>query len=159
MVALLPELGRFASSLTKRWDKSEDLLHDTIVRALAAEHTFVDGTNLRAWLFTIMRNTWLNSKRPSVNAVDYVAPDDYLLAHILAVDVRWARDDLMAASKVFPTLPYWARQVIRCSLKHETNHTEMAVDLRVKTGTVKSRLNRARTELRRALGRVDIKGF
>jgi RNA polymerase sigma-70 factor, ECF subfamily len=152
MVALLPELGRFASSLTKRWDKSEDLLHDTIVRALAAEHTFVDGTNLRAWLFTIMRNTWLNSKRPSVNAAYYVAPDDHLLAHILAVDVRRARNDLMAASKVFPTLPYWARQVIRCSLKHETNHAEMAAALHVKVGTVKSRLNRARTELRRTMG-------
>ena len=152
MVALLPDLGRFASSLTKHWDKSQDLLHDTIVRALAAEHTFVDGTNLRAWLFTIMRNTWLNSKRPSVSAACYIAPDDHLLTRILAVDVRQARDDLMAASKVFPTLPYWVRQVIRCSLKHETNHAEMAADLHVKAGTVKSRLNRARTELRRALG-------
>jgi RNA polymerase sigma-70 factor (ECF subfamily) len=152
MVALLPELGRFASSLTKRWDKSEDLLHDTIVRALAAEHTFLDGSNLRAWLFTIMRNTWLNSKRPSVSAAYYVAPDDHLLTHILAADVRRARDDLMAASKVFPTLPYRARQVIRCSLKYETNHAEMAAALHVKAGTVKSRLNRARTELRRAMG-------
>jgi RNA polymerase sigma-70 factor (ECF subfamily) len=152
MVALLPELGRFASSLTQRWDKSEDLLHDTIVRALAAEHTFVDGTNLRAWLFTIMRNTWLNSKRPSVDAAYYVAPDDHLLTHILAADVRRARDDLMAASKVFPALPYRAQQVIRCSLKYETNHAEMAAALHVKAGTVKSRLNRARTELRRTMG-------
>ena len=152
MVALLPELGRFASSLTQRWDKSEDLLHDTIVRVLAAEHTFVDGTNLRAWLFTIMRNTWLNSKRPSVDAAYYVAPDDHLLTHILAADVRRARDDLMAASKVFPALPYRARQVIRCSLKYETNHAEMAAALHVKAGTVKSRLNRARTELRRTMG-------
>ena len=152
MVALLPELGRFASFLTKRWDKSEDLLHDTIVRALAAEHTFVDGTNLRAWLLTIMRNTWLNSKRPSVNAAYYVAPDDHLLTRLLAADVRRARDDLMAASRVFPALPYWARQVIRCSLKHEANHAEMASALHVKAGTVKSRLNRARTELRRTMG-------
>ena len=149
MVSLLPELGRFASSLTKRWDKSEDLLHDTIVRALAAEHAFVDGTNLRAWLFTIMHNLRVNAVRRSKRETSGLSDEIMALlstpgrqAPAIALrDLRRAIDELDEAH----------RSVLLLVGLEGLSYEEVSEVLSVPMGTVRSRLSRARTRLRHRL--------
>lgn len=63
LLALLPHLRAFARSLTRNYDSADDLVQDTVVRALAAADRFEPGTNLKAWTFTILRNLFYNGLR------------------------------------------------------------------------------------------------
>jgi RNA polymerase sigma-70 factor, ECF subfamily len=59
----IPRLRRYARALTRSQSRCDDLVQDTLVRALAKEHLWQPGTNLRAWLFTIMQNQNINTVR------------------------------------------------------------------------------------------------
>ena len=67
--AELPRLRRYAQALTRDPSRADDLIQDTLVRALAKQHLYQDGTNLRAWLFTIMHNQHVNDIRRNVQEV------------------------------------------------------------------------------------------
>lgn len=66
LVDLQDSLSRFANSLTSNRDESEDLVHDTFLKVLTSKNQFVDSNNLRAWAFTIMRNTFISNYRKKV---------------------------------------------------------------------------------------------
>lgn len=146
MVTLLPDLGRFARFLTKHRDRSEDLVQDTIVRALTAEHLFTPGTNLRSWLFRIMRNAWLNSKRPSAN--NELPTDPHSLRfEILAPDARDAIDDLSAISAFLPSVPDKYTAPLMMHVMDGMEYCDIAAKLDIPPGTVRSRINRARQSI------------
>jgi len=63
LLSLFPSLRAFARSLTRDHSETEDLVQDTLVKAISNFQRFAPGTNLRAWLFAIERNTYLNEKR------------------------------------------------------------------------------------------------
>src|SRR3546814_16465136 len=63
LLASLPNLRAFAVSLTGRHDKADDLVQDTIIKAWANQTSFTAGTNMRAWLFTILRNEFYSQLR------------------------------------------------------------------------------------------------
>ena len=148
----------FAVRLVGREQDAEDLVQETYARALSAQHQFQRGTNLRAWLFRILRNLWLDGRRkkshdPTRGGFDTVDPD-------VAGDEALLRDDLeidrlrnVVAKDIeaaLAALPEESRTAILLDLEGMTE-AEVASVLGCAVGTVKSRLSRARAALRRTL--------
>ena len=136
--------------------EAEDLVQETFTRALAAAHQFEAGSNLKAWLFRILRNAYLDSRRRSkteaaelqVENVDEIGSavetvDESQAAQIRAV----VADEIAQAVRALPEI--W-RTVVILDLEGLTE-SEMASVLGCAEGTVKSRLSRARAVLRERL--------
>jgi RNA polymerase sigma-70 factor (ECF subfamily) len=139
-----------ALRLTRRAADAEDLVQDTYLKAFRFASTFERGTNLKAWLFTILHNTWRNARRASVRnpvAVDSEvveraaaaadaadSPEARLSRQTLDVDLRAALDALPDAFRQ----AVWLRDV------EEFSYAEIAKMLGVPIGTVMSRISRGR---------------
>ncbi len=147
------ELYGLARHLCGNTNDAEDLVQDTYARALAGAGRFEDGTNLRAWLFRILRNCFIDQARRRKIVLEI--PDD-------TIDVtpheQWdpaALDQLryLTASEVtqaIAALPIEFRFVVLLDIEG-FSEAETADILRCATGTVKSRLSRAKARLRVAL--------
>ena len=158
-LAYADTLHNLAVYLTGNGPDAEDLVQETYARALRAAGRFTPGTNLKAWLFRILRNTFISSYRrrrrdPVVGSLDTVDPD------AMAADEQWFRDDIeldrlrsVVADEIqeaLMRLPEEARTVILLDLE-ELTEREVAQVLGCAVGTVKSRLWRARATLRQIL--------
>ena len=157
-LAYVDVLHNLASYLTGRGADAEDLVQETYARALQGAHQFTPGTNLKAWLFRILRNTFISRYRrdrnnPVVTGLDTVAStvaaeepcffDDVELDRLRTVVGAEIEAALMALSDD-------ARMVVLLDLDGLTEQ-EMAAVMGCAPGTVKSRLARARAALRRSL--------
>ena len=144
----MSDLRRYARRLTGNAADAEDLVQDCLVRALVNWHRFEPGTNLRAWLFTVMRNLHINSfRRPARHEVSM--PLDEL------ADMAPTRPPAQEASvemadflRAFKRLAPSRQRTIMLVGWDGMSYDEAAVQLGVPTGTVRSRLSRAREELR-----------
>jgi RNA polymerase sigma-70 factor (ECF subfamily) len=156
-LAYADTLFNLARYLTGNQADAEDLVQDTYARALQATAQFTPGTNLKAWLFRILRNTFISRYRrqrhdPTIGGLDTVDPTAQGPA-----PEQWLRDDLeldrlrkvVAAEieRALMTLSEEARTVILLDLEGLTEG-EVAQVLGCAVGTVKSRLARARATLR-----------
>ena len=141
----LPSMRAFAMSLTRDRSSADDLVHDCIVKAWKNFDKFQEGTNLRAWLFTILRNTFYSHRR---KAKHEVADVDGALAATLSVkpqhDGRLALADF---EKAFAELPDEQREALVLVGASGMSYEEAAETCGVAVGTVKSRVNRARAKL------------
>ena len=159
-LAYVDALHNFARYLSGNDADADDLVQETYARALQAADRFTPGTNLKAWLFRILRNTFINQYRrqrhnPTVGGLDTVDP----LGQGVAQE-DWLRDDidldrlrnLVAEDieKAMMGLSEEARMVILLDLEGQTE-AEVAEILGCAVGTVKSRLARARALLRQRL--------
>jgi RNA polymerase sigma-70 factor, ECF subfamily len=149
--AQLPRLRRYAKALTRDPSRADDLIQDTLVRALAKQHLYQDGTNLRAWLFTLMHNQHVNNVRRNVredNSLDV----DTVAAHLVAVTDPTASRQLRELDEAIGKLAMEQRQVILLIGLEGMSYEETAAILNVPIGTVRSRLSRGREALRRLMG-------
>jgi RNA polymerase sigma-70 factor, ECF subfamily len=149
--AQLPRLRRYARALTRDPSRADDLIQDTLVRALAKQHLYQDGTNLRAWLFTLMHNQHVNNARRNVredNSLDV----DTVAAHLVAVTDPTASRQLRELDEAIGKLAMEQRQVILLIGLEGMSYEETATILDVPIGTVRSRLSRGREALRRLMG-------
>jgi RNA polymerase sigma-70 factor (ECF subfamily) len=145
----IPSLRRFARALVGDAARADDLVQDALERALTRLDTFQPGTNMRAWLFTILRNAFINDLRRARLAPTapetiegMMAPAPPSQDHGLALgDLRRALDRLS------PEM----REVVLLIGLEGLSYEEAADILKVKVGTVKSRLSRGRESLRRLL--------
>jgi RNA polymerase sigma-70 factor, ECF subfamily len=149
----LDSLYGAALRLTRRPADAEDLVQDTYLKAFRSAHQFARGTNLKAWLFTILHNTYRNMRRHDVRspvdvdseAIDRAAdvagaertPEQLLARAALDVDLQAALDDIPAAFRQ----AVWLRDV------EELTYAEIATVLAVPIGTVMSRISRGRRML------------
>jgi RNA polymerase sigma-70 factor, ECF subfamily len=147
----IPGLRRFARFLLRAPDLADDLVQDTLTRAVAAAASFQPGTNIRAWLFTILKNATRNhARRQRRNPVDVVDTLDLTVASttIASPLERLEFAELVAA---IDRLPDDFRQVVLLCGVEGFPYEEAAQILGVPTGTIRSRLSRARSLLRCAL--------
>ena len=163
VLGYLEPLYATAMRLTRRRADAEDLVQDTIVKALRFSSGFKAGTNLRAWLYTILHNTWRNGRRDAARdtvdvdserveqaatrpdgpiAID--TPERILLRDTLDADLQAALDALPEAFRE----AVWLRDV------DEFSYAEIAEMLGVPIGTVMSRISRGRRMLLERLSRV-----
>lgn len=151
--AQIPRLRRYAHALTRNRQRGDDLVQDTLVRALAREHLWQPGTNLRAWLFTIMHNQNVNLLRRSSRDRGAMNIEDLsgtLPAPTTADPI--ARRQLRELEVALGRLLGEQRQVVLLIGLEGMNYAEAAKILNIPIGTVRSRLSRARENLRRMTG-------
>lgn len=155
----LPDVERFALSLTRDQSAADDLVQETYLRAWRHWNTFRAGSEARAWLFTIARNAWHRSGARDARMVpvddevlqsladdDYpIAPSDDERAALAAIDLG------PAIASAIRDLPDAFREVVALVDLQEMPYAEAAEVLGVPIGTVRSRLFRARRLLQQAL--------
>lgn len=146
----IPRLRRYARALTRDVSRADDLVQSCLTRAIAKQHLWQPGTDLRAWLFTILHNQHVNEVRRSVREGVSVQVEDMapvLMVQSNATAVLQLRDLEAAIAK----LPQEQRQVILLVGLEGMRYEEVADVLGVPIGTIRSRLSRARGELRRRM--------
>ena len=150
MTALLPHLRAFARSFTSGDPQlADDIVQDTIVNALRAQHQFTPGTNLKAWLFTILRNRFnsvIGRKRITFNVGDAA-----LEQHHWVAPEQDSRIEVLAFKRAFKALRRDHREVLVLAVVNGLPYERIAEICRCELGTVKSRVNRARAALKHML--------
>lgn len=148
MIALLPELRAFARLLVWRRTDADDLVQDTVIRMWGAQARFVPGTNMRAWAFRILRNRFLNAYTKARSTEDLDAVGEGALATPAMQERAVAgREIRMALARLDPIL----RETLALAIGSELPYDEVAAIQDCPVGTVKSRMFRARRQLRRLL--------
>ena len=144
LVELIPRLRRYARALVGDRATADDLVQDTLERAWAKLHLYRRGTDLRAWLFTVMHNVHVNRVRAS-RATDTLEDEMPELAQRPAQgDALLVRD----LDRAIGRLPADQRSVLLLVTLEEMSYEEVARTLGIPIGTVMSRLSRARDKLR-----------
>ena len=146
---LLPDLTRFARVLTRNEDDAYDLVQDCVERALRKKALFNDGSSLKSWLFTVMRNLFVSQKRRAALDQRYVASADQSI-HVQApsqIDRVFLNETMRALNSLAPS----ESQAIIVLGIFETSQQDMADAMKEPVGTLKSRLCRGRAHLKTAL--------
>ena len=153
---LLAKLYNFAHWLTQDRNEAEDLIQETYLKALKGFPSFRQGTNFRAWMYKILRNTFLTSRTglkasmtvsledeedPVAEPATTETPESVLLAHV----------GRQAIENALEKLPVRFREIILLCDVEELSYQEIAETLAIPIGTVMSRLSRARKAMRQSL--------
>ena len=145
IVEHLPSLRAFALSLTRNSATADDIVQDTVVKAWANIDKFTEGTNMRAWLFTILRNTYYSLRRKrSREVADAEGELAGRLAEKPAHDGRLALSDF---AKAFEQLADEQREALLLVGASGFSYEEAAEMCGCAVGTIKSRANRGRKRL------------
>jgi RNA polymerase sigma-70 factor (ECF subfamily) len=153
LVAAIPRLRRYARVLTGDPASADDLVQDALGRAWEKRALWQVGTDLRAWLFTIMHNLYVNQRalaRREAGNVSLDAEGESDAAWQLPVrGNQLERVELMQVLQQVGRLPAEQREVLLLAAVEELRYEEIAAVLAIPVGTVMSRLSRARERLRR----------
>jgi RNA polymerase sigma-70 factor (ECF subfamily) len=143
LAALLPELRAYARFLARDRSKSDDLVQDTVVRALGALAQFQPGTSLKAWMFTILRNAFYEQtrRRKRENAAME------LHARTASEGIQLHHGEITDLSQLLWSLPPLLREALVLVGAQEMTHEEAAVICCVPVGTMRARVSRARKQL------------
>jgi len=147
IVELIPRLRRYARALAGDRIAADDLVQDTLERAWSKLHLYRRGTDLRAWLFTVMHNVYVNQLRAMRPAAQFDEEMPELAPPARATDTLELRDVDAAIRR----LPPDQREVLLLVALEEMSYEEAAGALGIPIGTVMSRLARAREKLRSML--------
>jgi len=151
---LFARLYAFACWLTQDRDAAEDLVQETLMKALKGFSSFQQGSNFRAWIHRILRNTFLTSQAGLKAAVSLDAEDDTTLepsTSITPESLFLARLDSESVERALIELPVHFREVVLLCDLEELSYQEISLAVGVPVGTVMSRLSRARKALRALL--------
>jgi RNA polymerase sigma-70 factor, ECF subfamily len=144
LIELIPRLRRYARALVGERAAADDLVQDTLERAWSKLHLYRRGTDLRAWLFTVMHNVHVNRLRAA-------RPMDPLEEEMPELAQRATQGDALMVrdlERAVAALPVPQRQVLLLVALEDLSYEETARVLEIPIGTVMSRLARAREKLR-----------
>jgi RNA polymerase sigma-70 factor, ECF subfamily len=150
----IPSLRAYARGLTRQADDADDLLQETLVKAIANISKFQPGTNLRAWLFTIMRNSFLTDIRKRTR--EKPGSKDCVSALPVAYP---SHESYITGQRLFQSiakLPPHYREILLLVVVIGESYEDTAAICGCAVGTVKSRVNRARKMVMEDLGTTDI---
>ncbi len=147
MTSLLPELRAFARFLARDAVLADDLVQDTVVKALGAVDQFRPGTNLKAWLFTIERNAFYEVARRRKR--EDRAMREHAADPAEAAPAQVARGEVADLQRLLFALPPLLREALVLVGAQELSHEAAASICGVPVGTMKARVSRARTALAR----------
>ncbi len=151
----LPGLRRYALSLTRDHTGAEDLVQNCVVRALSREHQWRDGTDLRAWLFTILHNEFVSELRRRQREENRAPNSGLKPAQMPSSDPEMSYR-VREVQNALQLLPAWQREIVlRIGLDRE-EYDDIAAVLGIPVGTVRSRLARARERLRELTDRPSV---
>src|ERR1700761_7856430 len=137
----IPRLRRYARALTRDVTAADDLVQDCLARALSKVHLWQEGTDLRAWLFTILHNQYVNHVRRGVREGVSVGLSE-TETRLTAGPSQQARLQLRDLDRALSRLPEEQRQVILLAGMEGMSYDEMAAVMDVPVGTIRSRLSR-----------------
>jgi RNA polymerase sigma-70 factor (ECF subfamily) len=149
--AELPRLRRYARALVRDAAGADDLVQDCVTRALGKVHLWRGGTNLRAWLFTILHNQYVNYVRRSVRTGATAGFDETDLTRCQLANQQ-AGLELRDLDRALGQLPAEQRAVILLIGLEDMSYSDVSTALGVPVGTVRSRLSRGRQTLRHLMG-------
>jgi len=153
LIAAIPRLRRYARVLTGTPHRVDDLVQDTLARAWDKRRLWRVGSDLRAWLFTIMHHLHVNQRAAAwreVRSISLESEDEYGVAsHEGEEENCLSRIELREVMQHVSRLPPEQRAVLLLVAVEELPYQEVAAVLGIPIGTVMSRLSRARDKLRR----------
>jgi RNA polymerase sigma-70 factor, ECF subfamily len=149
LLATLPSLRAFAVSLSGRHDKADDLVQDTVMKAWAKQESFELGTNIKAWLFTILRNEFYSQMRKRGREVQDT--DGAFTERMAVHPSQYGIVDLNDFRKALDRLPDDQREAVILIGASGFSYEEAAEICNCAVGTMKSRVSRARTKLQELL--------
>ena len=145
LLSVIPNLRAFAVSLCGNLDRADDLVQETLVKAWSNIDSFVEGTNLRAWLFTILRNIYYSEYRKRRREV--ADPDGAFAAKLATAPAQSGHMDLLDFRAALQQLPSDQREALILIGASGLSYEEAAGVCGCAIGTMKSRVNRARIRL------------
>lgn len=145
LVTLLPRLRVYALSLTRSSVRADDLVQQTVMKSLAGRGSFHPGTNFPGWLFRIQRNEFISGLRRERDTVELTDAMANRFSHPPTQESGLVFQEF---KKAFRTLALDQRRALLLTALEGDSHETVAMATGVATGTVKSRLSRARTQLR-----------
>ena len=147
----IPRLRRYARALTRSSDRADDLVQDTLLRALTKLHLWQPGTDIRAWLFTIMHHQYVNTVRREARETASV-DIEHLSSNLVATTDPTARRQLVELDRALAQLSADQREILLLVGLEGMDYESVAQILDVPVGTVRSRLSRGRERLRELMG-------
>jgi RNA polymerase sigma-70 factor (ECF subfamily) len=153
VVPHIPMLRRYALKLARNPPDADDLVQDCLLRALARGHQFEPGTNLAAWLATILRNLFLTRRQRAMRIVEVELEPE--IAEVSMDASQFHSVELQDTEAAIRDLAPEQRQVIHKCGVEGVSYEDAASEMGVSVGTIRSRLSRARSQLReRVAGRI-----
>ncbi len=151
LLACLPDMHAFARFLVKDYERADDLVQEATVRVLAAADQFQPGTNFKAWVFTILRNLFYNELQKSKRFVDYGGASDSFEFLSAISSTQESSLDFRDFYRVFWQLDENHREVLMLVGASGLSYEDAASICGCQVGTIKSRVSRARRDLRERL--------
>jgi len=145
LIAVIPNLRAFAVSLCGNPDRADDLVQETLVKAWSNLGSFVEGTNLPAWLFTILRNIYYSEYRKRRREV--ADSDGTIAAKLATAPAQNGHMDFLDFREALQKLPADQREALVLIGASGMSYEEAAGICNCAVGTMKSRVNRARNRL------------
>lgn len=145
---IMPRLRVYALSLTRDRDRADDLVQETVVKALNGRHSFRPGTNFAAWLFRIQRNEFVSGLRRARPTVCF---DDIISATLSHAPHQESGLMMREFLKAFKHLSDGQREALLLAVLEGYSYDQIAEHSGVSVGTVKSRISRARATLEQML--------
>ncbi len=150
LMMLIPNLRAFAMSLVRKHDLADDLVQEALIRAFQNIHQFAAGSNLKAWLFTILRNAYLSHLRK--RRFEVGDPDGVHAEGLVVPGGQSAHMELLEFQRALDSLPSDQREAIVLVGAEGFSYEEAALMCGCAVGTMKSRVSRARSKLAEVMG-------
>ena len=153
VIGMQTNLMNFAFKLTSDRDRAQDLVQDTTLKALSAEDKFAENVNFKGWLFTIMRNIFINNYRRTVRETTIEDADDNLFHLQAAQEAPDTPDGAYTVAEISQIMQSIPEDFSRPFQMHIAGYKyeEIAQQLHLPIGTVKSRIHTTRHNLRHLL--------
>lgn len=153
LLTALPRLRPFAQSLARDTMDADDLLQATVMRALAAQDRFALGTNMTGWLYTILRNVHTSEARAR-RLRTHVPLEHTAESHMLTPATQLDRIEHRETFRALASVPHMQRQALLLVGFLGCSYVEAATISRCEVGTIKSRVNRAKSKIADAMHRA-----